>query len=109
MQFGVLGPIEVRRDGQALALGGPKQRAVLAFLLLNANGPVSRDRLIEALWGERPPATASQTLDSYLSRLRKLLGADRLIRRESGYALIVEPDELDLARFERLEGEKRYS
>jgi hypothetical protein len=55
MQFGVLGAIEACRDGEILALGGPKQRALLAFLLLHAAEPVSRDRLIEALWGERPP------------------------------------------------------
>jgi YVTN family beta-propeller protein len=102
VEFGVLGPIEVRESGRELPLGGPKQRALLAFLLLRANEAVSRDRLIEALWGERPPATAAHTLDTYVSRLRKLLGDDRLTRRPPGYLLRVQPGELDLDRFDEL-------
>ena len=109
MQFGVLGAIEAHHDGQTLALGGPKQRALLAFLLLHANEPVSRDRLIEALWGERPPSRADASLDSYISRLRKLLGAERVVRTSSGYLLEVEPDALDLDRFERLVRERRFT
>jgi peptide/nickel transport system substrate-binding protein len=108
MQFGVLGAIEARRNGEILPLGGPKQRALLAFLLLHANQPVQRDRLIDALWAERPPPRASATLDSYISRLRKLLGAERLIRESSGYMLTVEPGALDLDRFEHLVGEGRF-
>ena len=108
VQFGVLGAIEVRRDGESLSLGGPKQRALLAFLLLHANQPVSRDRLLEALWGEHPPARGDATLDTYLSRLRKLLGVDRLMRTSSGYALRVEPEELDLDLFERLVHASRF-
>ena len=99
MQFGVLGAIEARRDGESLPLGGPKQRALLAFLLLHANQPVQRDRLIDALWAEQPPARANATLDTYISRLRKLLGAERLVRESSGYMLTVEPGALDLDRF----------
>ncbi|MGI8413561.1 MAG: ABC transporter substrate-binding protein [Solirubrobacteraceae bacterium] len=109
MQFGVLGAIEARHDGESLPLGGPKQRALLAFLLLHANQPVSRDRLIDALWGERPPSRANATLDSYLSRLRKLLGPERLIRESSGYVLIVEPGALDLDRFEHLVNARRFA
>jgi YVTN family beta-propeller protein len=105
MQFGVLGAIEARRDGESLPLGGPKQRALLAFLLLHANQAVQRDRLIEALWAEQPPARANATLDTYISRLRKLLGAERLIRESSGYMLTVEPGALDLDRFEQLVSE----
>jgi YVTN family beta-propeller protein len=108
MKFGVLGAIEARCDGQTLSLGGPKQRALLAFLLLHANHPVSRDRLIDALWGDRPPSRAAASLDSYISRLRKLLGAERLVRESSGYVLKVEPDELDLDRFERLVSDGRF-
>jgi YVTN family beta-propeller protein len=105
MQFGVLGAIEARRDGESLPLGGPKQRALLAFLLLHANEPVQRDRLIDALWAEQPPARANATLDTYISRLRKLLGAERLVRESSGYMLTVEPGALDLDRFEQLVSE----
>ena len=102
MDFLILGPLEVLADGRRLALGGPKQRAVLAMLLLHANEVVSRDRLIEAVWGERPPDGAGRSLDSYLSRLRAQLGAERLVRRPPGHLLQVRPDELDLDRFQAL-------
>jgi peptide/nickel transport system substrate-binding protein len=102
VQFAILGPVEARTNGSALQLGGPKPRALLAMLLLDANEPVSRDRLIEGLWGDDPPPSADQTLDSYVSRLRRVLGPDRVVRRPPGYLLVVEPGELDLERFERL-------
>ncbi|MBA3734471.1 MAG: AfsR/SARP family transcriptional regulator, partial [Actinobacteria bacterium] len=102
MEFAILGPMSVRQDGRELPLGGPKQRALLAILLLQANEAVSRDRLIDGLWGEHPPATAAHTLDNYISRLRKVLGDDRLTRRPPGYALRLERGELDLDRFEQL-------
>src|SRR5439155_25445159 len=107
VEFGVLGPIEVRRDGRELPLGGRKQRALLALLLLHANEAVSRDRLIDGVWGERPPPTVARTLDAYVSRLRKLLGEERLSRRPAGYRLQVESDELDLARFQGLREQGR--
>jgi DNA-binding SARP family transcriptional activator len=102
VEFVILGPLEARADDRGLALGGPKQRAVLAMLLLQANQPVSRDRLIDGLWGESPPRTAAHTLDDYVSRLRRTLGADRIDRRPAGYLIRVEPGELDLERFEAL-------
>jgi peptide/nickel transport system substrate-binding protein len=102
VEFAVLGRVEVRIDGRAVPLGGPKQRGLLALLLLNANEVVSRDRLIDGLWGERAPASAQRSLDSYVSRLRTLLGGDRIDRDPPGYLLHVEPDELDLTRFEAL-------
>ena len=107
VDFRILGPLEVRANGDRLRLGGRKQRALLAVLLLNANKVVSRDRLIDVLWGEKPPPTASHTLDAYLSRLRKALASDgdgevRLITLAPGYVLRIAPDQLDLARFERL-------
>ena len=98
----MLGLVEARRDGEAVSLGGPKLRALLAILLLHANEVVSRDRLIEGLWGEAAPASASHTLDDYVSRLRKALGDGRLVRRAPGYVLRVEPGELDLDRFSEL-------
>jgi YVTN family beta-propeller protein len=102
MEFAVLGPVAARREGRELPLGGPKQRALLAMLLLRANEVVSRDRLIDGLWGERPPPTAAHTLDTYIARLRKTLGDGRVSRRAPGYVLHVEPGELDLERFETL-------
>jgi peptide/nickel transport system substrate-binding protein len=107
VEFGVLGPVEARRDGRTLRLGGQKQRALLAMLVLNANKAVSRDRLIEALWDERQPAKADHALDTYVSRLRATLGESRVERRPPGYMLRVEADELDLDRFERLREQGR--
>ena len=102
MQFAVLGPIEVTSDaGHALPLGGPKQRTVLAMLLLEANRPVSKDRLIDGVWGERAPPSAGETLDTYVSRLRRLLGPDRLARRPAVMSC-GSAGELDLSTFEEL-------
>lgn len=102
VEFLVLGPVEARVDGRMLQLGGPKQRALLALLLLNANQVVSRDRLVDSLWGERAPESAQRSLDAYVSRLRTLLGGERIERRPPGYLLRVEAGELDLERFEAL-------
>jgi DNA-binding SARP family transcriptional activator len=102
VEYAVLGPLEVRIDGRALPLGGLKQRALLALLLLNRNEVVSRDRLVDSLWGERAPESAQRSLDTYVSRLRTLLGAERIERRPPGYLLRVDAGELDLERFEAL-------
>src|SRR5882724_9933240 len=102
MEFRILGTVEARSDGRLLSIGGGKQRAVLAALLLHANEAVSRDRLMDAVWGDAPPPSAHQSLDSYISRLRRALGSDRIVRRPRGYVLVVEPGELDLDRFEAL-------
>jgi YVTN family beta-propeller protein len=107
MEYRVLGPLEVRDGDGSLSLGGAKQRALLALLLLNANHVVSRDRLIDDLWGERPPETVVQALQVYVSRLRKLLPAETLLTRPPGYLLAIAPDELDLHRFEGLLAEGR--
>jgi DNA-binding SARP family transcriptional activator len=107
MEFRILGPLEVAVDGRALDLGGHKQRTLLALLLLQANRVVSSDRLIDALWEEDPPETAPKALQVHVSQLRKLVGRDRLETRAPGYRLRVEPDELDLAHFERLQEEGR--
>lgn len=109
MDFRILGPLEVLDGGRTLPLGGKRQRALLALLLLHANEVVASERLIDKLWGERPPSSAVNTLQAYVSRLRKPLGAQRLVRRPSGYVLHVEPDELDRFRFERLLEEARAS
>ncbi len=89
-------------DRGPLPLGGRKQRLLLAELLLARGGVVSREKLIDGLWGERPPPSAAESLDTYVYRLRKTLGHDRLVREAGGYRLRVEPDELDADRFEQL-------
>ena len=71
MDFRLLGPLEVRADGRPLPLGGPKQRAVLAMLLLHAGEVVSTDRLIDEIWGERPPKTVNAYIQNCISRLRR--------------------------------------
>ncbi len=107
MEYGLLGPLEARENGSPVPLGGRKQRAVLAVLLLNANHVVSRDRLIDDLWGEDPPETAVATVQVYVSRLRRLLPAGVLVTQAPGYVLRIDPPALDLARFERLVEEAR--
>jgi YVTN family beta-propeller protein len=88
-------------------LGGPKQRALLAILLLRRGEAVASDRLIDQLWGERPPATAAKTLQGYVSHLRKALGNDVLLTRGGGYLLAVEPGQVDAERFEAIAADAR--
>jgi DNA-binding SARP family transcriptional activator len=111
MDFCVLGPLEARRDGLPVALGGTKQRALLAVLLLHAGEVVSTDRLIDELWGDEPPATAAHTVQVFVSRLRKSLGEDGgvLVTSPPGYVARLAPDSLDLDRFERLVAQGRSS
>jgi YVTN family beta-propeller protein len=111
IEFRVLGPLEVAVDGRQVLVGGKKERALLTLLLLDAGEEVSSDRLIDALWGERPPPTASNSLHVRVSRLRRELGDDVLVRGSTGYALRVEDKSLDLRRFERLveEGRERLA
>jgi DNA-binding SARP family transcriptional activator len=97
--FRILGPIEAADEAGPLLLGGQKQRAVLALLLLERGRVVSVDRLLEALWGELPPRTATTSLQNFISQLRKTLGPERLETKPPGYRLRVEPGELDLDRF----------
>jgi predicted ATPase/DNA-binding SARP family transcriptional activator len=98
----ILGPLEVVSGGSLVPLGGHKQRTVLAILATRAGAVVSADELIESLWGECPPATATTTVQVYVSRLRKLIGVDRIATTGGGYALSVLPDQLDAARFDQL-------
>jgi DNA-binding SARP family transcriptional activator len=107
MEFRLLGPLEVVEGDRSLALGGHKQRSLLAVLLLHANEVVSSERLIDDLWGEAPPATVAKSIQVYVSGLRKQLGERRLVTRTPGYVLRVDPSELDAARFERLIAEAR--
>jgi DNA-binding SARP family transcriptional activator len=102
MEFRILGPLEVSDGERLLPLGGPKQRSLLAMLLLNANKVVSVDRLLDALWGEQQPATGAKTLHVYVSQLRKALADRRVVTQQPGYMLRVEPGELDETRFRAL-------
>jgi len=107
MEFRILGPLEVWDEGGEVPLGGPKPRSLLALLLLHPNEVVPADRLIDELWGEDSPERAAAALRVNVSRLRKALPRDVLTTRSPGYAVRVEPDELDLHRFERLVDEGR--
>ena len=110
MQFRLLGPLEVWDGDERIDLGGAKQRALLALLLLNANRTVRRTQVIDWLWDVAPPRTAGDLVLEYVSRLRRALrrcrtaegSSQRLLTHASGYLLQVEPDESDLDRFERL-------
>ena len=114
MDFRILGPLEVVGEGGVVRLGGSRQRALLAVLLLHANETLSTDRLIYELWGERPPAAAAKTVQMQISRLRKALTVGEgsgaggvVVTREHGYQLRLDPERLDLHRFERLVAEGR--
>jgi predicted ATPase/DNA-binding SARP family transcriptional activator len=114
MDFRILGPLEVVDKSRAIALGGSKQRALLALLLLHANETLSTDRLIDELWGERPPANAAKTVQMQISRLRKALAGEAgngstsvVVTHERGYELTLDPECLDSRRFERLVSEGR--
>src|SRR3954452_10283824 len=104
MDFSILGPLEVLERGRALALGGRKQRALLGVLLLHADEAVSIERLVDELWGERPPATAAKLVQGYVDALRRLLPVGVLVTRAPGY--LVRRDEgahsLDRRGFEQL-------
>jgi serine/threonine protein kinase/ABC-type glycerol-3-phosphate transport system substrate-binding protein len=109
MRFKVLGPVQVTGPEGAIPLGGPKQRAVLAHLLVRANELVPADALIDQVWSGEPPEAARGTIHSYISHLRKALGPDRIEGRSPGYVLHVGTDELDAERFERLLREARFA
>jgi YVTN family beta-propeller protein len=109
MDFRILGPLEVVVDGQKLPVGGGRQGAVLAVLLLHRGEVVSFDRLVDELWGERPPDTAVKTVQVYVSRLRKVLGEGVLVTRGGGYVVMTAPEEVDADRFERLAREGRQA
>ena len=102
MQFRVLGPLEVDAGDGPLPLGGPKQRAVLANLLVRANQVVPADVLIDEVWGDEPPGQARNTLQTYVSNLRRSLGDVALQHRAPGYVLVVDPRDLDASRFDAL-------
>ena len=92
LELGILGPVRAVRDGRELGLGGPKQRAVLALLLVRAGQVLPAEYLVEALWRGGPPPGAAGTLRSYVSRLRSLLAPEAvLVAHGGGYAITVQP------------------
>jgi DNA-binding SARP family transcriptional activator len=106
-EFRLLGPVEAILDGDPVALPAPKPRALLAVLLLNRNRVVATHELIDELWSEEPPETATKALQVYVSQLRKAIGADRVLTKPPGYSLRVEEGELDLDVFGQLVNEGR--
>jgi YVTN family beta-propeller protein len=111
VDYRILGPLEVSVDGRVIEIRGPKQRALLAILLLRANEPVPRDVLVHELWGEQTPAGAQGSLDVYVSRLRKVLtaaaGEPVLVTRPGAYRLQVTDEQFDVRCFERLVADGR--
>src|SRR5262245_47869447 len=107
MQFRILGPLEVADGHGAISFDAPKQRTLLAVLLLHANEVVSSERLIDELWGDSPPATAGKVVQTYVSQLRKALGHEMIVTRPPGYVLQVEEGALDADRFHRLTRDAR--
>ncbi|HEX4724732.1 MAG TPA: BTAD domain-containing putative transcriptional regulator [Pseudonocardiaceae bacterium] len=112
MRFRLLGDIAVRIDGAVADLGHPRQRVVLAVLLVDVNRVVSVDRVIDRVWGERPPQRAREALYSYLSRLRRVVadvdGVD-IVHHSGGYQLVADPDTVDLHRFRSLVTQARQA
>src|SRR5436305_1820920 len=107
IEFRVLGSLEVVDGDRLLVLGSPQQRALLAVLLVHRGEPVSSDRLIDALWGERAPASALKIVQGYVSNLRKVLGDGLVVTRGRGYLLNTGSGHTDLERFEALAAEGR--
>lgn len=111
MEFRILGPLEVAKGGRQLPLGGTRERALLAILLIHAGEVVSADRLIEELWGSDLPNNPANALQVVVSRVRKVVedpgSPGRLVTCKPGYVLSVRPGELDADRFARLVEEAR--
>jgi DNA-binding SARP family transcriptional activator len=108
LDFRLLGPLEVLRSGRAVPLPSGRQRDLLAVLVLHANEVLDTDRLIDAVWDDRPPKTARAAFHGYVTQLRRALPADRIVTRAGdGYVLLVEPEEVDVHRFERLVAQAR--
>ncbi len=109
VEFRILGPLEALVDGRPVALGGAKQRAVLALLLFEAGRIVPSERMIDALWSGSPPPTATASLQNFISQLRKSLGQETIETRAPGYRVQLNAEQLDLARLRRLIDEARAS
>src|SRR5262245_63201341 len=101
-EFRILGPLEVVDSTGPIPLGGPKQRALLGLLLVHAGEVLSTDQIVDVLWDGRPPKTATTSLWNLVTQLRKVLPPDTLVTKPPGYRLQIDPDALDLRRFEHL-------
>jgi DNA-binding SARP family transcriptional activator len=102
LDYRILGPVEVAGEDGPVALGGPRQRALLGLLLTHSGETLATDRIVDDLWGETPPATATTSLQNFVSQLRKILGTETLVTKAPGYRLEIEPEQLDALRFEQL-------
>ncbi len=109
LDFRILGPFEVVDGDRQFSLGGRQQRALLAVLVLRRGEVVSSDRLIEELWGGRPPASAAKIIQGYVSQLRKALGDAVLLTRGGGYLLAVTSEQVDAERFAHLVADGRHA
>ena len=109
IEFHVLGSLEVVDPDGPVAVGAPKQRALLAVLLIHRGEVVSSDRLVDELWGEQAPASAVKIVQGYVSSLRKAIGDGLLATRGRGYLLQTEPGQVDVDRFESLVGQGRLA
>ena len=109
MDFRILGPLVLSREGRPLDLGGHRQKVLICLLLLHANEVMSAERIIDVLWGEAAPATARKALQVNVSRLRRILGAGVLVTRAPGYLIRVQDGELDAERFERLLAQGKHA
>jgi predicted ATPase/DNA-binding SARP family transcriptional activator/Tfp pilus assembly protein PilF len=107
LQIRYLGPLEVSREGEPVALGGPKERGLLLRLALSPNRGVSDDQLVDAVWGEEPPAAAIKVLQNCVLRLRKAVGGDVIVRRSGAYEIVVDDDTIDALVVETLRRDAR--
>jgi len=107
IEFRILGPLEIVGPDGPVPVGGPKQRALLGLLLVHAGEVLSTDQIVDVLWGEHPPKTATTSLWNLIAQLRKVLPPDVLVTKPPGYRIQLDPEQLDLARFERLVAQAR--
>ena len=98
----ILGPIDLLTSDGPVAIGSRNLRALLGTLVMSACHAVTVDRLAQAIWGDNPPPSVDSSLHSYVSRLRHLLGAEAVVSENGSYTLVIEPDDVDALRFERL-------
>ena len=102
MQVRLFGELEALAGGVPVPVRGAKQRALLALLALQRGQPVSADRLVDVLWGDGQAANPANALQAQIGQLRRTFGATAIVTSESGYALDVRPDQVDIVRFEQL-------
>jgi DNA-binding SARP family transcriptional activator len=100
MQVRLFGELEALAAGVPVPVRGARQRALLALLALQRGQPVSADRLIDALWGDGHAANPANALQAQIGQLRRTLGAEAIVTSDAGYALDVQPDQVDVVRFE---------